>query len=259
MNKEKRTRNWAMIVYPESAPENWKEIIGELHVPWICSPLHDKDVYLKDGEGHKKGEFKKPHWHVILVYENMKAFHQIKEITEKLNAPNPQACESLRGYIRYLVHTDNPEKYQYNREDIENHGVDDIDKYFETASSDREILKEIVEYIRDNNITRFGDLAYYAIATGNNSWFDVISKRNSYFLKAVCDSEFQRAKADDEDKREGLKETRNINKLNQEKPAEKMERAMKIRNMLSKGFTRKQIADTLGISERTVRRLILGK
>ena len=45
----------------------------------------------------------------------------------------------------------------------------------------------------------------------------------------------------------------------QEKPAEKMKMAMKIKEMRAKGHTQKQIADTLGKSERTIRRLIKNK
>ncbi|MGK0627870.1 Rep family protein, partial [Enterococcus faecalis] len=38
----KRGRNWAIVVYPESLPENWKEIIKS--EPVAMSPLLDKDV-----------------------------------------------------------------------------------------------------------------------------------------------------------------------------------------------------------------------
>lgn len=36
-------RDWAFVVYPESAPENWREILDETRMRWIESPLHDKD------------------------------------------------------------------------------------------------------------------------------------------------------------------------------------------------------------------------
>ena len=39
-----RTRNWTFIVYPESAAENWRELLDEEHLEWIESPLHDRDV-----------------------------------------------------------------------------------------------------------------------------------------------------------------------------------------------------------------------
>ena len=39
-----RTRSWTFIVYPDSAPENWRSILDEDHIQWIESPLHDKDL-----------------------------------------------------------------------------------------------------------------------------------------------------------------------------------------------------------------------
>lgn len=251
--KDKRTRNWAMIVYPDSAPENWREILGELHIPWVASPLHNKDK-------NPDGTLKKPHWHVILTFENKKAYHQIKEITDKLNAPIPQPCESLRGYVRYLVHTDNPEKYQYDRSKIENHGVDDIDKYFETISSQREILKEIVIFINDNKITKVKELSEYAIAQHKDDWFDVISRKNTYFLRTLCDDMYQQLKQEDKEKAEAATEAETLREMDSDdSPANKMERALKAKNMAKRGYTRREIADTLGVSERTVRRFITGK
>ena len=40
-------RDWAFIVYPESAPENWREILDETHMRWIESP------FVKGGEFEK--------------------------------------------------------------------------------------------------------------------------------------------------------------------------------------------------------------
>ncbi len=48
---KERTRNFATVVYPESAPENWMRILEEHRVPALISPLHDKDV---DADGKKK-------------------------------------------------------------------------------------------------------------------------------------------------------------------------------------------------------------
>lgn len=42
--KDSRTRNWSFIVYPESAPNNWREILQEEMTPFAVSPLHDKDI-----------------------------------------------------------------------------------------------------------------------------------------------------------------------------------------------------------------------
>ena len=55
-----RTRNYATIVYPESAPKNWLDILREMKFNVLVSPLHDKDVNPEDGE------IKKAHYHVLL-------------------------------------------------------------------------------------------------------------------------------------------------------------------------------------------------
>ena len=70
-NKTIRTRNWMILVYPESAPENWRDIISAEQVQWIESPLHDKDVFTElDEKGnpeHKAGQTKKPHYHIMIM------------------------------------------------------------------------------------------------------------------------------------------------------------------------------------------------
>lgn len=42
--REERTRAWTFILYEESAPENWVELIDELHIQWCESPWHDNDL-----------------------------------------------------------------------------------------------------------------------------------------------------------------------------------------------------------------------
>ena len=39
-----RFRNFATVVYPESAPADWLTVLDSLHVPAFVSPLHDADV-----------------------------------------------------------------------------------------------------------------------------------------------------------------------------------------------------------------------
>lgn len=39
-----RTRNFATVVYPESAAEGWQDILAQQFVPIFISPLHDKDI-----------------------------------------------------------------------------------------------------------------------------------------------------------------------------------------------------------------------
>ena len=44
VQKDRRARSWSWIVYPESAPDNWRQLLDETGEKWIESPLHDKDI-----------------------------------------------------------------------------------------------------------------------------------------------------------------------------------------------------------------------
>ena len=44
MNKNTKKRYWAMVLYPESAPENWKDLLQATGLQIAISPLHDKDL-----------------------------------------------------------------------------------------------------------------------------------------------------------------------------------------------------------------------
>ena len=67
VKKEQRTRNFATVVYPESAPSDWIDKLDQLHVAALISPLHNKDT-------NPSGEPKKPHYHVLLMFEGVKDY-----------------------------------------------------------------------------------------------------------------------------------------------------------------------------------------
>lgn len=48
MSKEKRSNKWAFLFYKESAPDNYLDILEEIHIPFVLSPWHDKDVDKKN-------------------------------------------------------------------------------------------------------------------------------------------------------------------------------------------------------------------
>lgn len=181
MKKETRTRNWWFVLYPESAPKNWLEILDELHIQYAVSPLHDKDV-------DANGEVKKPHFHVILAFEGVKSYSQIKEITDRLNAPIPQPVNGLIGTVRYLIHKDNPDKFQYAKEEIICGGGFDVVEFLERSPADkRKIIREIYDFIRENDITEFYELTDYAYEN-NTDWFEILMSGNTIAFNAVIKS-----------------------------------------------------------------------
>lgn len=158
MTQKVKKRNWAFVVYPESAPENWIEILIKTGLPFVVSPLHNLDV-------NPTGEIKKPHWHVIVAYAGPTAFNVVKRVTDSLNSPIPQPLESVKGYYRYLTHKDNPEKAQYDEKEIKAYNGFDISDFCElTGSEIQKIKNDVVELIVENCIIEYSELINILLA-----------------------------------------------------------------------------------------------
>lgn len=170
MAKYTKSRTWGMVVYPESAPEDWQELLDETFIQFAVSPLHDKDT-------NPNGEIKKPHWHVILMWDGPVTQNAAVKIAEKVNAPQPVKLESVRGAYRYFTHMDNPEKYQYDEKDIKLYNGFDISSYVSLTKEEKyEAIGKIMDIINDDGITEYIDLLN-------------ILRMNDYNLfKVACDN-----------------------------------------------------------------------
>lgn len=188
-NKLSRTRNWSVVLYPESAPENWRTVLDDLHIEWVESPLHEFDT-------NPSGEVKKPHWHLLLMFGGMKTYEQVQDVVELLNCPAPQKCLSAKGLVRYMVHLDNPEKYQYSISDIIAHGGADLAELLKPSSSDRYYsIREMCEYVREHNITEFQDLMDFAMAEHFDTWFPLLCDNSAYVIGQYIKSQRHRHSA----------------------------------------------------------------
>ena len=155
MAKILKKRNWAFVVYPESAPSDWIEQLQQRGVVGAISPLHDKDL-------NATGEPKKAHWHVIVTYEGPTAQSVVERLTELLNAPKPIPLEQVRGYYRYLTHKDNPEKFQYDEKDIQTLNGFDIRDFVEMTKSEVNAKIRIIQaLIQTLDILEYADLLDY--------------------------------------------------------------------------------------------------
>lgn len=184
----KRFRNWSFIVYPESAPENWLQKLEELCIPCLVSPLHDKDV-------NADGEKKKPHYHILLMFEGKKSFEQIKLITDEFNSPIPVNCQSIKGMARYLTHMDNPEKAQYSRNDIISFGGVNLSEILKPSSADRySMIRDMINFINENQIYEYEDILNYSMEFKFDSWFPLLCDNCTYIIDAVIKSKRNRFK-----------------------------------------------------------------
>ena len=196
--KNVKKRNWAFVVYPESAPKNWREQLALTGLQCAISPLHDRDV-------NPTGEPKKPHYHVILAYSGPTSYNVVKALTNgKLGQTIPQPIEQLEGYYRYFTHKDNPEKAQYSAADIETINGFDIRNYIDLTKSEVvRIKREIQAFIRDNQIYEYADLMDLLMDAGDEmaDHYEVAANNTVFFDRYLSSRRF-RAAGGGEDQRE---------------------------------------------------------
>lgn len=191
MAADPRKRNWTFLIYPDSAPEDWERIFEEQGLPALISPLHDQDVNEADEEQ------KKPHYHVILQFRGKKTEEQAQEISNLFSGVKVLPVNDMRSLARYLCHLDNPEKHQYNPDDVKSFGGIDYIELIESAADIDATLREIMEWCLEQGCDSFYVLSNYA-AKEKPSWFRVITTKRSMFLmnylKSKSWTELQQAK-----------------------------------------------------------------
>ncbi len=172
-----KKRNWAFVLYEESAPEDWKERLKLKGMACAISPYHNKDI-------NPTGEEKKPHYHIILAFGSPTTYNNVKSITDELNQPIPIPLESVRGYYRYFTHKDNPEKYQYQSNEIEllnGFDVTEVLNNFEVFTC----MKEIQTLILENDILEYSDLMDYLMRNDFMEYWNVASSHTNFFDKYI--------------------------------------------------------------------------
>lgn len=184
-----KSKNWIFELYPDSMNPNWKKIVEEeLCVPMAVSPLHDKDV-------NDDGTPKKPHYHVLVMYDGNTTYNNVKKnICDRLNATIPLVCLSTRGSYRYHLHLDNPEKYQYDdRERLLLCGFDVKQCNALTQTQIIQYLKEIHKFINDNDIVEYEDLCTTLLVEDMTNMYEV-AITHTMFLNTLISSKRNKLK-----------------------------------------------------------------
>lgn len=190
---------WSFIFYSDSA--ELEEVIKAFKAKGLevaISPLHNRDKWTHDspettdketgeiipkGARYKCGDRKKEHRHGIVKFDQPVSFRTangiIREIT---NGPYAQKCLSITGAYEYFVHKNNPEKFQYDCEEIIR-----INGFrLELTKTEKKLMtNEISKKVIDENIDEFNSLinAY----RDQIEYINLISEK-SYYFGALCQS-----------------------------------------------------------------------
>lgn len=171
---KKRTRLYATVVYPESAPEGWIERLKEAHVAGFISPLH------KDDED-PNGALKKPHYHVLICYDTVKTVEQFDKLRETFGGVGHEIVQSKRGYARYLCHLDNPEKAQYDPAEVISLGGESYTELIRSSADEVTAIGEMMDFIDQNEIIYYSEFVRYCRAE-KRDWFELLVTKCSYTI-----------------------------------------------------------------------------
>lgn len=179
-SRDTRTRNYATVVYLDSAPFNWLDILSDLHVQAFVSPYHDKDK-------NPDGEDKKPHYHVMIMFDGKKSIEQAKENFEKIGGVGCEVINSTRGYARYLCHLDNPDKFQYSIDEVKSFGGADYISTINLVTDKYQIIGEMIEFCERYNVESFYLLCKYAMKN-RSDWHRVLCDNAAFYMKEYLKS-----------------------------------------------------------------------
>lgn len=135
-----RARNFNLVLYDED--ETHKKALDYIQKNYdYAMILHDKDI------DDLTGEIKKPHYHVVLRFQNAKWNTSLAEdlgITQNYI----EESRSLKRSLLYLIHFYDEDKYQYKLNDVDGplrKRLEEIIKNGEKTENEK--MQELIDFI----------------------------------------------------------------------------------------------------------------
>lgn len=200
-DSKSRFRNFAFIGYEESLVDDWLEQLRESKVPFFVSPLHDKDVWTlrdeKKNPDHKAGTFKKPHLHIMLMFEGPKSPVAIyKQFVHPLGGVGvwdndfndwiPEIVSDRCAMARYLCHLDDDDKALYDPELVICGGGSDYQFACDLPRDTARMLADITDFIDKNNVFSYAALLIW-VRNYKSEWL-VCCQTHTLYLTSVIKS-----------------------------------------------------------------------
>lgn len=154
-----RARNFNLILYDEDKTHKNALDYIQKNLDYAMI-LHDKDV------DDLTGEIKKPHYHVVIRFNNAK---WNTSLAEDLNITSNyiEESRSLKRSLLYLIHYYDEEKYQYSLDDVNGSLKKKLSEYIKNDDkSEWEKVEEIFQYIDVQGFMLKSHLMRYCTSIG---------------------------------------------------------------------------------------------
>lgn len=174
-----KAKYWTFLVYLDSAPKNWRELLNDTNVSLAISPIHDQDL-------NENGELKKAHYHIIIAFNNTTTYNNALEIAKLCNANIIKKVYSMSAIYEYLTHSNEKDKHHYDVNNIILMNNFNLNEYDETTRKSEELndFKSLINIIINNNITKLSQL-FELISNSNNDNLFKILKSNAYLINCL--------------------------------------------------------------------------
>lgn len=171
----KKTRNIGLILYQDNKTHMEALEYIKKNYQYYIYILHDKDF-------DENAKHKKNHYHVLLYFPNQKL---ITALLKQLNIE--ETCiylvRSLTSQLRYLIHLDDEEKFQYNVNDIKGSRfmIFKFNNAIRNLTSECEEITLILDFIDNNEGIKVIDILQFAVDNDIYATF----RRNYSIIKDI--------------------------------------------------------------------------
>lgn len=183
-----KARFFSGLVYPDSAPDDWRQQLEDSLGMWLISPLHDPDVTdesvsQQSGTALDPNRVGKLHWHVMYCHGNTISAAAAREIfpdwvyTSKI--PNKFMVTAACNLARYFCHLDQPKKQQFPGDPYElltalNGFPLSLDRQL-TSREKRQMRLDVQALVDARSFTEFADLSRFLGVTHDWEMFDFVN------------------------------------------------------------------------------------
>lgn len=174
--KKYRSRVHMVLLYPENTEH--LEVLENIKKNYDCAYiLHDMDIT-------EDGEVKKAHFHVIIRTQNA-TWNTALCSAIGLNETNlVQHIRNIDNALLYLVHFNEPEKYQYNLADVKGNLKDKLVSAMNNQNkSEGEKVSELIDYIE--NYKGYLSLTAFSKFCASNGYWSEFRRSGSIFIKII--------------------------------------------------------------------------
>lgn len=177
----KKGRYFGLLLYPDSESYNCDNVLYD------CLGYFNECTYiLHDSDVDEDGLLKKPHYHVVCKKSSSVNLSTIINRYSKLGVLGNHIyiISSYKQQIRYLLHLDDFEKFQYDRNSIISNVVD-LEKYFNQLPDGLVVLDMVDDRLRGFSYRQLIEKSV------KNGTYDIFRK-NLGVVQLVVQEEFSR-------------------------------------------------------------------